>query len=82
MEVNVESNHAVVPVVESSQIGEARRVAARLAMASDFSETQAGKGSLPYSHPQNLGAVGATGTLSANRIARDADLIIGIGLNP
>ena len=42
-------------------------------------ETQAGKGSLPYDHPQNLGAVGATGTLAANRIARDADLIIGIG---
>jgi 3D-(3,5/4)-trihydroxycyclohexane-1,2-dione acylhydrolase (decyclizing) len=42
-------------------------------------ETQAGKGSLPYDHPQNLGAIGATGTLAANRIARDADLIIGIG---
>jgi 3D-(3,5/4)-trihydroxycyclohexane-1,2-dione acylhydrolase (decyclizing) len=42
-------------------------------------ETQAGKGSLPYHHPQNLGAVGATGTLAANRLARDADLVIGIG---
>ncbi len=42
-------------------------------------ETQAGKGSLPYDHPQNLGAIGATGTLAANRIARDADLIIGVG---
>ena len=42
-------------------------------------ETQAGKGSLPYDHPQNMGAVGATGTLAANRIAHDADLIIGIG---
>jgi 3D-(3,5/4)-trihydroxycyclohexane-1,2-dione acylhydrolase (decyclizing) len=42
-------------------------------------ETQAGKGSLPYDHPQNLGAVGATGTLAANRIAHDADLVIGIG---
>jgi 3D-(3,5/4)-trihydroxycyclohexane-1,2-dione acylhydrolase (decyclizing) len=42
-------------------------------------ETQAGKGSLPYDHPQNLGAVGATGTLAANRIARDADLVIGVG---
>src|SRR5512141_1955390 len=38
-------------------------------------ETQAGKGSLPYNHPQNMGAVGATGTLAANRIARDADLV-------
>ena len=42
-------------------------------------ETQAGKGSLPYNHPCNLGAIGATGTLAANRIARDADLVIGIG---
>lgn len=42
-------------------------------------ETQAGKGSLPYNHPQNVGAIGATGTLAANRLARDADLVIGIG---
>lgn len=42
-------------------------------------ETQAGKGSLPYHHPQNMGAIGATGTLAANRLASDADLIIGIG---
>jgi len=43
------------------------------------SETMAGKGSLRYDHPLNLGAIGATGTLAANRIARDADLVIGIG---
>jgi 3D-(3,5/4)-trihydroxycyclohexane-1,2-dione acylhydrolase (decyclizing) len=42
-------------------------------------ETQAGKGSLPYDHPSALGAVGATGTLAANRIAADADVVIGIG---
>jgi 3D-(3,5/4)-trihydroxycyclohexane-1,2-dione acylhydrolase (decyclizing) len=42
-------------------------------------ETQAGKGSLPYDHPQNTGAIGATGTLAANRLADGADLIIGIG---
>jgi len=42
-------------------------------------ETQAGKGSLPYDHPSNLGAVGATGTLAANRLARGADVVIGIG---
>jgi 3D-(3,5/4)-trihydroxycyclohexane-1,2-dione acylhydrolase (decyclizing) len=42
-------------------------------------ETQAGKGSLPYDHPSSLGAVGATGTFAANRIAADADLVIGIG---
>ncbi|HYV23574.1 MAG TPA: 3D-(3,5/4)-trihydroxycyclohexane-1,2-dione acylhydrolase (decyclizing) [Candidatus Bathyarchaeia archaeon] len=42
-------------------------------------ETQAGKGSLPYDHPASLGAIGATGTSAANRVARDADLVIGIG---
>ena len=42
-------------------------------------ETQAGKGSLPYDHPGALGAIGATGTLAANRIAAKADLVIGVG---
>ncbi len=42
-------------------------------------ETQAGKGALPYDHPANLGAIGVTGTLGANRIAREADVVIGIG---
>jgi 3D-(3,5/4)-trihydroxycyclohexane-1,2-dione acylhydrolase (decyclizing) len=42
-------------------------------------ETMAGKGSLNYNHPFNLGAIGVTGTFAANLIARDADLIIGIG---
>ncbi len=32
-------------------------------------ETMAGKGSLRWDHPLNLGAIGATGTLAANRIA-------------
>ena len=42
-------------------------------------ETQAGKGSLVYDHPQQLGAVGVTGTPGANILAREADLVIGIG---
>ena len=42
-------------------------------------ETMAGKGSLRYDHPLALGGIGATGTLAANRLARDADLVIGIG---
>jgi len=42
-------------------------------------ETQAGKGSLAYDHPSAIGAIGATGTSAANRVAKDADLVIGIG---
>jgi 3D-(3,5/4)-trihydroxycyclohexane-1,2-dione acylhydrolase (decyclizing) len=42
-------------------------------------ESQAGKGSLRYDHPQSVGAVGSTGTTAANTLARDADLVIGIG---
>lgn len=41
--------------------------------------SQAGVGSLNWDHPQCQGAVGATGTSGANRLAKDADLIIGIG---
>jgi 3D-(3,5/4)-trihydroxycyclohexane-1,2-dione acylhydrolase (decyclizing) len=42
-------------------------------------ETQAGRGALPSDHPGSLGAVGATGTAAANRLAREADLVIGVG---
>jgi 3D-(3,5/4)-trihydroxycyclohexane-1,2-dione acylhydrolase (decyclizing) len=42
-------------------------------------ETQAGRGSLPSDHPLSLGAVGATGTGAANPMAREADLVIGVG---
>ena len=42
-------------------------------------ETMAGKGSLLYDNALNLGAIGVTGTSAANSIARDADLVIGIG---
>ncbi|WP_447948900.1 3D-(3,5/4)-trihydroxycyclohexane-1,2-dione acylhydrolase (decyclizing) [Microbacterium aurum] len=43
------------------------------------STTQAGGGSLPWDHPQNLGGIGATGTTAANRLATEADVIIGVG---
>jgi 3D-(3,5/4)-trihydroxycyclohexane-1,2-dione acylhydrolase (decyclizing) len=42
-------------------------------------ETQAGKGSLRYDHAQEVGAMGTTGTPGANILAREADLILGIG---
>ena len=42
-------------------------------------ETHAGKGSMPYDHPLSLGGAGVSGTLAANQIAPEADLVIGIG---
>ena len=42
-------------------------------------ETQAGKGVLNWNHPMNAGPVGSNGATSANKLARDADLIIAIG---
>ncbi len=44
-----------------------------------FGETQAGKGVIPYACDQNMGGVGVTGGLAANLVAKEADLIIGIG---
>ncbi len=42
-------------------------------------ETMAGKGSLRFDRPLCAGAIGVTGTLAANRLAKEADLVIGIG---
>ena len=42
-------------------------------------ETQAGKGALPWDHPQNVGAIGVTGTAAANTLAREADLVLAVG---
>ncbi|HYP61071.1 MAG TPA: 3D-(3,5/4)-trihydroxycyclohexane-1,2-dione acylhydrolase (decyclizing), partial [Thermomicrobiales bacterium] len=42
-------------------------------------ETQAGKGSLPWNHPLNVGPIGANGGLSANRLAAQSDLVLLIG---
>ncbi len=42
-------------------------------------ETHAGKGSLNFDHPQSAGAMGVTGTSTANRLAASADLILAIG---
>ncbi|MFI5687167.1 3D-(3,5/4)-trihydroxycyclohexane-1,2-dione acylhydrolase (decyclizing) [Streptomyces sp. NPDC051636] len=41
--------------------------------------TQAGKGSLRYDHPQDVGGIGHTGTATADELARTADLVIGVG---
>ncbi|MCG3056706.1 3D-(3,5/4)-trihydroxycyclohexane-1,2-dione acylhydrolase (decyclizing), partial [Escherichia coli] len=44
-----------------------------------FGETQAGKSAVESDFFYNLGGVGVTGNLAANSIAREADLVIGIG---
>lgn len=44
-----------------------------------YCETQSGKSVTPSSHSLNLGGLGVTGNLAANRLAREADVIIGIG---
>ncbi|MEX1327217.1 MAG: 3D-(3,5/4)-trihydroxycyclohexane-1,2-dione acylhydrolase (decyclizing) [Desulfobacterales bacterium] len=44
-----------------------------------FCETQAGKGVIPWHHPLNMGAVGVTGTLAANEISHQSDLVIAVG---
>lgn len=44
-----------------------------------FAETQAGKGTVVWDHQFNLGGIGVTGNLAANKIAKDVDLVIGVG---
>lgn len=60
---------------------EASGALARFAEATGIAvvETQAGKGSLPFDHPRNLGAAGVTGTPGAVDLAGDADVVIGVG---
>ncbi len=42
-------------------------------------ETQAGKGALSWDHPMNAGPAGTNGGLAANRLARDADVVLCVG---
>jgi 3D-(3,5/4)-trihydroxycyclohexane-1,2-dione acylhydrolase (decyclizing) len=44
-----------------------------------FAETQAGKSAAEGTFAWNLGGIGTTGNLAANTIARNADLILGVG---
>ena len=44
-----------------------------------FAETQAGKGVVPWDNAYNLSGIGVTGAQSANRLAREADLVIAVG---
>jgi 3D-(3,5/4)-trihydroxycyclohexane-1,2-dione acylhydrolase (decyclizing) len=60
---------------------EASTVLARFAEDTGIpvAETMSGKGSLPHAHPGNVGALGVNGSPSAARLAREADLVIGVG---
>jgi 3D-(3,5/4)-trihydroxycyclohexane-1,2-dione acylhydrolase (decyclizing) len=64
-------------VIYSEATGALARLVARTGIP--VGETQAGKGSLPFDHAGALGGIGATGTPAANRIAAEADLVIGAG---
>jgi 3D-(3,5/4)-trihydroxycyclohexane-1,2-dione acylhydrolase (decyclizing) len=44
-----------------------------------IADTQAGKGALLWDHPQAVGGVGSTGSPVANALARQADVVIGVG---
>jgi 3D-(3,5/4)-trihydroxycyclohexane-1,2-dione acylhydrolase (decyclizing) len=61
-----------------SQAGSALRVFAER-YGIPVAETQAGKGSLPWDHALNVGALGVTGSPAANELARDADLVLAVG---
>ena len=60
---------------------EATDTLARFAQAHGIpvTETQAGKGALPYDHALSLGAIGVTGTAAANRAAAEADVVLAVG---
>ncbi len=64
-------------VIYSEATDALRAFAARTGIP--VAETQAGKGAMNYDDPVALGAVGVTGTPGAVAVARDADLVIGIG---
>ena len=42
-------------------------------------ETQAGKGALPWDHAMAVGSIGVTGSSAANSLASEADLVFAIG---
>jgi 3D-(3,5/4)-trihydroxycyclohexane-1,2-dione acylhydrolase (decyclizing) len=59
--------------------GEAALAALAEATALPVAETQAGKGTLRWEHPSQLGAIGVTGSSAANAAAGEADVVVGLG---
>lgn len=64
-------------VLYSEAAGTLQAFAARHAVP--VAETQAGKGALPWNHPQAAGSIGVTGSSAANTMAREADLVLAVG---
>ena len=64
-------------VIYSEATGQLRALAE--ATGTPVAETYAGKGALPYDHPLSLGAIGVTGTDAAGAMAREADVVLGVG---
>jgi 3D-(3,5/4)-trihydroxycyclohexane-1,2-dione acylhydrolase (decyclizing) len=64
-------------VIYSGATSELRKLAEDTGIP--VAETQAGKGSLPWDHPASAGAIGVTGSTAANALARQADLVLGVG---
>ena len=64
-------------VIYSEATGELDAFATRFGIP--VAESQAGKGALAWNHPMNVGPVGSAGGLAANRLAREADLVIAVG---
>lgn len=75
------SRHPLLIVGGGARYSEAGEIIAEFAEKFNvpFAETQAGKSVLPASNPYYLGGLGVTGNSCANTVARDADLIIGLG---
>jgi 3D-(3,5/4)-trihydroxycyclohexane-1,2-dione acylhydrolase (decyclizing) len=42
-------------------------------------DTHAGKGAVPWDHPSAVGGIGSTGSYAANELAREADVVLGVG---
>jgi 3D-(3,5/4)-trihydroxycyclohexane-1,2-dione acylhydrolase (decyclizing) len=64
-------------VLYSEADGALRRLAEQTGIP--VADTQAGKGAVPWDHPQAVGGVGSTGTPPANELAAQADVVIGVG---
>jgi Acetolactate synthase len=75
------ARHPLIVAGGGVHYSEATEALRRFAEATGFpvADTQAGKGALLWEHPLAVGGVGSTGSPVANALARDADVVLGIG---